>query len=189
MINNLLKLQDAYTQGHSKRVAVFAKILAIETNQYDQDALNKLFNSCLLHDIGKLGIPNKILNKKTSPLTQKEYDVMKTHPQIGEDLLKIFPSINIDLSIIRSHHEMWNGNGYPDGLIRYEIPLSARIVSIADAFDAMTSTRLYRKAMNPKEAYNRIIEGKGIQFDPELVDIFQKTYSSWVKNTNIYIYL
>jgi len=189
LIKDLLRLQDTYTNEHSERVAVYATILAKETKQFDQDALNKLYNSCLLHDIGKIGIPNEILNKTTSPLTQKEYDVIKTHPQIGVDLLKMFPSINADFSIIRSHHEKWNGSGFPDGLKRSEIPLSARIVSIADAFDSMTSTRSYRKAMDPKEAYNRIIEGKGNQFDPELVNIFQKIYSSWVKIMNFYIYL
>lgn len=189
MIKDLLRLQDIYTKEHSERVAVYATILAKETKRYDQDALNKLFNSCLLHDIGKIGISNEILNKTTSPLTQKEYDVITTHPQIGVDLLKMFPSIDVDFSIIRSHHEKWNGSGYPDGLKRSEIPLSARIVSIADAFDSMTSTRSYRKAIDPKEAYNRIIEGKGNQFDPELVEIFRKIYSSWVKIMNFYIYL
>ncbi|WP_258009801.1 HD-GYP domain-containing protein [Bacillus thuringiensis] len=186
MVINLLGLKDIYTKEHSERVAVYATILAKETNQYDHESLDKFYYSCLLHDIGKIGIPNEILNKPSS-LSEKEYDVMKNHPQIGVELLRIFPFSDVDYSIIRSHHEKWDGSGYPDGLKGSKIPLGARIVSIADVFDAMTSTRPYRKALSTKEVYNSIIEGAGTQFDPELVTIFKKTYSNWDNIKNFYV--
>lgn len=180
LLFNILGLKDAYTKGHSKRVAVYATILAKETKKYNQNSLTKFYHSCLLHDIGKMGIPNKIL-KKPSSLTKEEYNVMRTHPERGLQVVKLFPFISVDPSIILSHHEKWDGSGYPNGLKRHEIPLSARIVAIADAFDAMTSTRVYRTAMTPKEAYDQIIKGAGTQFDPELINIFKKVFTSWVK--------
>ncbi|WP_324656793.1 HD-GYP domain-containing protein [Bacillus cereus] len=176
----LLGLKDPYTKEHSKRVAIYATILAKETKEYNQDSLNNLYHSCLLHDIGKMRIPNKIL-KKPSSLTKEEYDVMKSHPERGIQVLNLFSFLPVDYSIILSHHEKWDGSGYPNGLKKQEISLSARIVAIADAFDAMTSTRMYRTALTPKEAYNQIIEGAGTQFDPELVTIFQKVFASWIK--------
>ncbi|MEC2744410.1 HD domain-containing protein, partial [Bacillus cereus] len=151
-----------------------------ETKEYNQNSLNYLYHSCLLHDIGKMRIPNKIL-KKPSSLTKEEYDVMKSHPERGIQVLNLFSFLPVDYSIILSHHEKWDGSGYPNGLKKQEISLSARIVAIADAFDAMTSTRMYRTALTPKEAYNQIIEGAGTQFDPELVTIFQKVFASWIK--------
>ncbi|AYF84831.1 HD-GYP domain-containing protein [Bacillus thuringiensis] len=176
----LLGLKDPYTKEHSKRVAIYATILAKETKEYNQNSLNYLYHSCLLHDIGKMRIPNKIL-KKPSSLTKEEYDVMKSHPERGIQVVNLFPFLPVDSSIILSHHEKWDGSGYPNGLKKQEISLSARIVAIADAFDAMTSTRMYRTALTPKEAYNQIIEGTGTQFDPELVTIFQKVFASWIK--------
>ncbi|MED1641533.1 HD-GYP domain-containing protein [Bacillus thuringiensis] len=180
MLFNILGLKDAYTKAHSKRVAVYATILAKETKEYNQSSLTKFYYSCLLHDIGKMGIPNKIL-KKPSSLTKEEYNVMRTHPERGLQIVKLFPFISVDPSIILSHHEKWDGSGYPNGLKRHEIPLSARIVAITDAFDAMTSTRLYRTALTSKEAYDQIIKGAGTQFDPELINIFKKVFTSWVK--------
>ncbi|HDR4875001.1 TPA: HD-GYP domain-containing protein [Bacillus cereus] len=180
LLFNILGLKDAYTKGHSKRVAVYATILAKETKEYNQSSLAEFYDSCLLHDIGKMGIPNKIL-KKPSSLTKEEYNVMRTHPERGLQVMKLFPFISVDPSIILSHHEKWDGSGYPNGLKRHEIPLSARIVAIADAFDAMTSTRVYRTALTPKEAYDQIIKGAGTQFDPELINIFKQVFTSWVK--------
>lgn len=180
LLFDLLGLKDPYTKDHSKRVAIYATMLAKEIKEYNPDDLTKFYQSCLLHDIGKIGIPITILNKSSS-LTQEEYDVMKTHPERGIQVLKQFPFTPIDTSIILFHHEKWDGSGYPNGLKKQEIPLSARIVSIADAFDAMTSTRTYRTALTAKEAYNQIIEGAGTQFDPDLVTIFQKVFASWIK--------
>ncbi|PGL86236.1 hypothetical protein CN931_07035 [Bacillus sp. AFS054943] len=179
-ILNILELKDSYTKGHSERVAKYTLILAKKTNKYSEEDLIKFYFSCLLHDIGKIGISNEILNK-TSCLTNDEYKVMKTHPTVGINLIENYSLIEGYEAVIRSHHEKWDGSGYPDGLKNNDIPLCARIISIADAFDAMTSTRPYRVTLSPEEAYKQIIEGAGNQFDPELVEDFKIVYSSWVE--------
>ncbi|PGZ57371.1 hypothetical protein COE58_25855 [Bacillus cereus] len=179
-IMNILGLKDHYTKGHSERVAKYSKILAKKSNQYDEAALSNFYFASLLHDIGKLGISNKILNK-TTYLTNDEYNVIKTHPKLGVKLIKSLSLNEEGESVIRSHHERWDGSGYPDGLKNNEIPYGARIVSLADTFDAMTSTRAYRPALSPEEAYKRIIEGAGTQFDPELVEDFKMVYPSWIR--------
>ncbi|PEF43414.1 hypothetical protein CON22_26050 [Bacillus cereus] len=180
-IMNILELKDPYTRGHSERVAKYALLLAQETSKFDEVNLNKFYFSCLLHDIGKLGIPNEILNK-ASYLENDEYNIIKTHPTLGIKLIENYSLIEGYESVIRSHHEKWDGSGYPDGLKHNNIPLCARIISFADAFDAMTSARVYRSVLSPKEAYKQIIEGAGTQFDPQLVEDFKLVYPLWVEN-------
>lgn len=180
LIMEILEVKDPYTKGHSQRVAAFALILAKETNQYDEEDLIKFQFACLVHDIGKIGIPDEIL-KKTSQLTNEEYTIIKNHPNLGLKILKNLTLIEGFEAIIYSHHERWDGYGYPNGLKNNEIPFSARIVAIADAFDAMTSTRSYRPALSSEEAYRRIITGAGSQFDPDLVKEFKKVYPLWIK--------
>ncbi|WP_371399674.1 HD-GYP domain-containing protein [Bacillus wiedmannii] len=155
-------------------------IFAKQTQKYTEATLNKFYYSCLLHDIGKLGISNEILNKPV-PLTNNEYTKMKTHSTLGLEFIKDFSLIEGYESVICSHHEKWDGSGYPGGLKNYEIPLGARIVSIADTFDAMTSTRPYRSALSPEEAYKQIIEGSGTQFETKLVEVFKVIYPLWVE--------
>ena len=190
LMMEILELKDPYTKGHSERVAEYATILAEESRIYTKKDLENFYLACLLHDVGKIGIPDEILNKD-SHLTNEEYSVIKKHSLLGAKLLNNLsftpPFIHEHRSIIRSHHEKWDGSGYPDGLKGHEIPLNARIVSIADAFDAMTSTRSYRNALSAEEAYKRIIEGAGTQFDPSLIETFQKVYPKWIellKNKN-----
>jgi len=177
----ILELKDPYTKGHSERVAKYAKIFAKESQKYTKKTLENFYFACLVHDIGKIGIPDKILNKN-SHLTNDEFSIIKKHSLLGSKLLNSLSFTNENQSIIRSHHEKWDGSGYPDGLKGDEIPLNARIVSIADAFDAMTSTRSYRNALSAEEAYKRIIAGAGTQFDPNLIETFKKVYPKWVKH-------
>ena len=175
-----IELKDPYTRGHSERVAHYARVLAIATEKYNKDELNSFHYACLLHDIGKVNIPDQIL-MKPGRLTSEEFEVIKTHPVVGVEAVMKVQGLDQSLDVIKSHHERWDGKGYPDQLKGEEISQLARIVSIADAFDAMTSSRSYRSALPLDEAYSRIVEGKGTQFDPELVELFKKVYPEWVK--------
>jgi putative nucleotidyltransferase with HDIG domain len=178
-----LELKDPYTRGHSERVASYAIELARASGKYTNDELKAFNYACLLHDIGKIHIPDQILMKPTS-LTKEEYEIIKSHTTVGADAVSKVVGLNNSLEVIRSHHERWDGKGYPDQLKGEEIPYLARITAVADAFDAMTSTRSYRSALTIEEAYERILEGKGTQFDPELVTAFQQVYPSWKKVHN-----
>lgn len=182
-IIGIIELKDPYTKGHSIRVADYAYILARATNQYNEAELNRFRFACLLHDIGKIGIPDTILNKN-SYLTEEEYNEIKKHPVFGVKVLQHLSLIDKNIAVIRSHHEKWDGSGYPDGLKEDQIPFCARIVAIADAFDAMTSSRAYRSALSSKEAYRRIIQGSGSQFDPKIIEVFEKIYPIWCDNVD-----
>lgn len=173
-----LELKDPYTKGHSERVAYYANSLAEATGRFTKDQLRSFTYACLLHDIGKVNIPDSIL-MKPGKLTKEEYEIIKTHPAVGAEAIIKVNRLGDSIDIIKSHHERWDGKGYPEQLKGNEIPYSARVVSIADAFDAMTSSRSYRSAMPFDIAYNRIIEGQGTQFDPELVEKFKEVFSEW----------
>jgi putative nucleotidyltransferase with HDIG domain len=178
-----LELKDPYTRGHSERVASYALVLAKETGKFRDEELKSFNYACLLHDIGKIHIPDQILMKPTS-LTKEEYEIIKSHTNVGAEAVSKVVGLDNSIEVIRSHHERWDGRGYPDQLKGEEIPYFARIAAIADAFDAMTSTRSYRSALTIDEAYKRILEGKGSQFDPELVEEFQKAFPIWRKIHN-----
>jgi putative nucleotidyltransferase with HDIG domain len=180
-----LELKDPYTRGHSERVAEYAQALAVETNMFTKEELIAFNYACLLHDIGKIHIPDAIL-MKPSQLTAEEYEIIKSHPVVGADAVEDVEGLANHINVIRSHHERWDGKGYPDQLQGKDIPVLARVVAIADAFDAMTSSRSYRSALTIDEAYSRIIEGKGTQFDPELVEVFERTFAKWTKIHNKY---
>lgn len=180
-----IELKDPYTKGHSKRVAQYAQILAKSTGMYSNEELNTFYYACLLHDIGKVNIPDHIL-MKPGKLTKDEYDIIKKHPEVGAEAIMKVDGLGQSIEIIKSHHERWDGKGYPEQLSGEGIPHLARVVSIADAFDAMTSSRSYRSAMPVGEAYNRIIEGSGSQFDPQLVQLFKEIFSTWVELHNKY---
>ncbi|WP_347552064.1 HD-GYP domain-containing protein [Pseudalkalibacillus hwajinpoensis] len=174
-----LELKDPYTRGHSERVAHYSQLLAKEMKRFDSGELQSFNYACLLHDVGKVHIPDHILTKPTR-LSKEEYDIIKTHPSVGEEALRGMKGLEGCLDVVRSHHERWDGNGYPDQLEGSTIPLLARVTAIADAFDAMTSTRSYRPAMDPDKAYLQILNGKGTQFDPNLVEVFGEVYPEWV---------
>ncbi len=163
--------KDAYTHGHSENVMKFSEIMA-RFMKLSEVEIDRIRNGGLLHDIGKIGIPGYILNKP-EPLTDDEFNgVMKTHPTLGANIIKDVPFL-LDLNpIILYHHENYNGSGYPLGLAGDAIPFDARIVHIADAYEAMTSNRPYRKSLGTKEAVKRLKACAGGQFDPTMVDIF-----------------
>lgn len=174
-----IELKDPYTRGHSERVAYYANSLASATGAFSQDELRSFSHACLLHDIGKVNIPDSILIKP-GKLSKEEYEVIKTHPEVGASAIAKVKGLGDSIEIIKFHHERWDGKGYPEQLKGDQIPFSARIVSIADAFDAMTSSRSYRSAMPVEEAYTRIIEGQGTQFDPDLVELFKQVFPEWI---------
>ncbi len=171
-----LEAKDPYTEGHSERVTDFAKRLAKEIglSKESQELLDKAGK---MHDIGKVGVPETILNKP-GPLTKDEFNYIKKHVVLSEKICDPLRSMREILGIIRHHHENFNGKGYPDGLSGDKIPLEARILSIADAYDAMSSDRPYRKKLPKSEVIKRLKEGAGTQWDPKLVDIFVKILES-----------
>lgn len=175
-----LELKDPYTRGHSERVASYALILAKLIGGFSDVELKSFNYACLLHDIGKVNIPDKIL-MKNGKLTIEEFEIIKSHPAVGADAVKNVDGLKKHISVIRSHHERWDGKGYPDQLYQKDIPILARITSVADAFDAMTSSRSYRAAMPVEEAYKRILDASGTQFDPAIVVKFKEIYPEWIK--------
>jgi putative nucleotidyltransferase with HDIG domain len=173
-----LELKDTYTRGHSERVASYALELAKQSGKLTEEKLKDFNFACLLHDIGKIHIPDQILIKPTR-LTNEEYEIIKSHTFVGAEAVSKVVGLNSCIEVIRSHHERWDGKGYPDQLKGENIPYLARVTAIADAFDAMTSNRSYRNALPVEEAYERILEGKGTQFDPDLVNLFQQIFPIW----------
>jgi putative two-component system response regulator len=168
-----LEAKDIYTRGHSERVAKYSVILGKEMglSSYELDELNR---GSLLHDIGKIGVKDAVLNK-VDKLTGEELAHIRTHPARGYEICKSLKSFKNLLPIIRSHHERMDGKGHPDGLAGDEIPVMARICSITDAFDAMTSNRPYRKGISPIQAANIFErEMNSGQWDPEIIKVFVK---------------
>jgi HD-GYP domain-containing protein (c-di-GMP phosphodiesterase class II) len=127
--------------------------------------------AALLHDIGKIGISDKVLNKK-GKLNEENWEAIKVHPRLGANIVSNIPNLASCVSIILHHHERWDGGGYPEGLKGEEIPIEARILAIADTFEAMTATRPYRSAFSREEVIRELRKGAGTQFDPKLVEIF-----------------
>ncbi len=159
----MVEARDPYTGGHLWRVSRFSRLLASDSGLPDADVA-RISLGGFLHDLGKVGVPDQILNKKDR-LTDDEYAVIKTHPDVGWRMLAGHPLAKLAEAAVRAHHEMPNGKGYPRGLQAADIPLDARIVGICDAFDAMTSTRPYRRGMAIEKALAIIEENLGGQFD------------------------
>ena len=157
--------KDRYTNGHSVRVAEYARELVKRSGGSEKEQ-EEIYYIGILHDIGKIGVPDEIINK-TSKLTDEEFEIIKMHPVIGADILK---NISMDIPDIevaaRWHHERYGGGGYPDGLKGDQIPRAARIISVADAYDAMTSNRSYRNSLSQDYVRSEFVEKSGIQFDP-----------------------
>ncbi len=167
-----LEAKDPYTHGHSKRVTEIAITLAQEMG-LPQEEQERIRLAGLVHDIGKIGIPEEILHK-AGRLTPEEFDYIKEHPSIGERILKpIIRDVQV-LEIVRHHHEHFSGGGYPEGLEGENIPLGSRLMAVADAYDAMTSSRPYRNALDVAKARKQLLDNRGVQFDPEAVDLFMK---------------
>jgi putative two-component system response regulator len=161
--------KDHYTHGHSQRVAEYSAQISLLLGD-DPQQVRLIYYMGLLHDIGKIGIPVKIINKP-GKLTDEEYSIIKSHSAIGAEVLnpiRIRPELMIGA---RYHHEKFDGSGYPDKLAGEDIPRAARIIAVADAYDAMTSDRSYRKCMRSLKVYDEIAKKRGSQFDPEIADI------------------
>ncbi len=166
-----LEAKDPYTKLHSERVTGLALHIA-KIMGCSSDELDSLRFAGHLHDIGKIGIRDQIL-MKPGKLTKKEYEIIKTHPVIGEEIVSHLGLLPLEKSIIRHHHERWDGGGYPDGLKGLEIPGCSRILSVADTFDAITTRRPYRDAVPVEMAMEEIEKNAGSQFDPEVVEAFR----------------
>lgn len=169
-ISNAVDARDAYTKRHSSRVAEYSVLLA-KALGWDSHRLEQLYSIALLHDIGKIGISDSILNKHAA-LSPEEREIIKQHTVIGGEILKdltLLPNASIGAV---SHHERYDGTGYPYGLKGSQIPLEARIIGIADAFDAMNSSRVYRTRISPRKIMEELRAGRGSQFDPDLLDKF-----------------
>ena len=162
--------KDHLTERHPRRVANTAWRLGKRLGLGDSDLI-ALYRGGLVHDIGKIGVPDAIL-LKPGPLNTEEERQMREHPVIGEEIVSQFPSAADVLCIVRNHHERFDGGGYPDGLCGHRIPLLARIVSVCDAYDALASDRPYRVRRNSAEAIEALMRGAGQQWDRELVSLF-----------------
>lgn len=171
-----IEAKDPYTQQHSSRVTEFALKIAHRMG-CTHDDVQRIKSSGPLHDIGKIGIKDKILNKP-SQLTEEESDHIKSHPIIGETIVSHLGLDTMELAIIRNHHERWDGNGYPDGLMEEKIPKLSRILSVADSFDAMNSNRAYRESLPFSACMDELKKSSGTQFDPEVVEAALAIFSS-----------
>ncbi len=174
---NALEEKDRYTAGHSERVAEFAQVTA-EAMQLDPAFCELCYQGGRLHDIGKLTLRPEDLNKPAA-LTQDEYERFKAHPGFGEALMRPIPAFRHILPAVGGHHERWDGKGYPRGIAGYDIPLIARIMALADTYDAMTSHRAYRSALKHDVAIKEIRRCAGTQFDPEVVEGFLVGIERW----------
>jgi putative two-component system response regulator len=166
---NAIEARDSYLHGHCERLASLAVRLA-EGLHFAQDAIDALRLGAILHDIGKIGIPDRVL-LKPGPLDAEERAVVEQHPVIGDKLLEPLDLLASARPIVRHHHERWDGRGYPDGLRGEEIPLDARIVSVADSVEVMSSRQLYRTPLKPEEVVGELKAGAGAQWDPQVVEL------------------
>ena len=172
---DLVDDRDSYTYHHSRRVAAYAEAIARELG-VDADEIDLIVSAARVHDLGKVGVPDHIL-LKPGPLTADELETMRGHPSTGADILGRFQLYGPGTLLARHHHEWYDGRGYPDGIAGEDIPLGARILAVADAYDAMTSNRPYRRALQAEEALERLRAGQGTQFDPVVVGATMKWLS------------
>jgi putative nucleotidyltransferase with HDIG domain len=171
--------RDTYTAEHSRRVAVLARRIA-EVYGLKAREIERIELAARLHDIGKVGINDHILNK-AGPLTDEEWAIMKQHPVLGAEMLKPYKQFRNEVAIVHAHHERWDGRGYPDNVRGQQIPIGARIISVADTFDAMTSSRPYRPALSRQTAVEEIRKNALIQFDPQVVASFLQVMEEMTK--------
>lgn len=174
MLANAIEVRDEYTRGHVERVRNYSVVIAQEIRP-EKPFVESIRFGAILHDIGKIHVRERVLRKRT-PLTEIEWAELKRHPETGAEMLKDIPYLVPAIPAVRHHHERWDGKGYPDGLATYEIPLSARIVAVADALDAMTTNRPYRMAMNAKLAFQDLVDNAGKIYDPEVIKVFRKLW-------------
>jgi putative two-component system response regulator len=170
MLANLVEARDAYTSGHIQRVQTLAMELGTALG-WTPEAMVTLEYGSLLHDIGKITIPETILNKP-GKLTPEEFDVIRTHTVVGVKILEDIPHLRGAVPFVRSHHERWDGSGYPDGLAEEEIPIEGRLMGVVDFFDALTSERSYHRDTPVEQVLQMIREGSRKHFDPVIAEVF-----------------
>ena len=164
-----IEAKDRYTQGHSTRVAEYSRMIATLLGK-SEDECNDIYYAALLHDVGKIGVPDSVINKKVD-LTSEELGVIRKHAMIGYQILSEISDFPYLAMVARNHHERFDGAGYPDGLKGKDIPEFARIISVADAYDAMTSNRSYREQLTQENVREEFLRCSGTQFDPDYVDV------------------
>ncbi|MGI6643898.1 MAG: HD-GYP domain-containing protein [Bacillota bacterium] len=179
-LSNAIDVRDSYTRGHSERVAEYAAMLAKELKMTD-DRIDLIKYVGLLHDVGKVGIRDAII-KKPGAFTYEEYEEMKEHAAMGADMLIGMKFLGKGQQWVRHHHERWDGKGFPDGLRGEDIPLEARMLALADSFDAMTTDRPYKNRMSFEDAKKEILRCSGTQFDPDLVPVMVKVIDNMIAN-------
>lgn len=178
---NAVDAKDKYTSGHSIRVAYYSRLIAREA-RIPETICQQIYFSALLHDVGKIGVPLEIINK-VGKLTDEEYEQMKLHPVLGEEILKSIHQAPYLAVGARSHHERYDGKGYPDGLEGEDIPVIARIIAVADAYDAMTSYRSYRSPLSKQTVKDELRRGIGTQFDPTFARIMLRIMDDGYEDT------
>jgi len=167
---SIIEAKDSYTRGHTERVADYATAIAEKMNLSAEEQRRIAFGA-VLHDIGKLGVFETVLNKEEE-LSEEEWEILKSHPEVGAGIIENMEFLNGTVELVLHHHESYDGTGYPGALKGEEIPLGARIIAVADSFDAMTTDRPYRKALSWEQALSTIKSHSGIQFDPRVVENF-----------------
>jgi HD-GYP domain-containing protein (c-di-GMP phosphodiesterase class II) len=165
-----IEARDPYSSGHAARVTAIAEVIAARLG-WDEDQIDVLRIGAALHDIGKLDVPDTVL-RKPGPLDEAELDHVRAHPQDGACMVGLVPKYRAAVPAVLHHHERWDGHGYPSGRAGTEIPIEARVLAVADAFDAMTSDRPYRRALNQGHALAELERCSGTQFDPEVIAVF-----------------
>ncbi len=170
----ILEIHDPYTKGHSENVASMAAQIA-ENLGWAREKISRVYWAGLIHDIGKIFVPPSILCKP-GKLTESEFETIKKHPEWGAEILRTSEGLEDIVEFVNHHHERWDGRGYPDGLKADEIPVISRIISVVDAFDAMTSDRPYRPSVNKEIAISEIVKNSGTQFDPAIVKAFEEIF-------------
>jgi HD-GYP domain-containing protein (c-di-GMP phosphodiesterase class II) len=171
-------LRDRRTAEHSEDVVALARLVG-HMLQLDPAAMIELEFAARLHDVGKIRVPDQVLNKP-GPLDREERSVMRCHAAWGAETLSNVAGLEVVATIVRFHHERWDGGGYPDGLRGARIPLASRIIAVCDAFGAMTCDRPYRAGMRPADALGELRDGAGTQFDPGVVDAFCEAVATQV---------
>ncbi len=167
---SIIEAKDSYTKGHTERVADYAAAIADKMNLPREEQRLIAFGA-ILHDIGKLGVLEQVLNKEDK-LNDEEWEILKAHPEVGANIIENMEFLTGTVALVRHHHESFDGLGYPDGLKGEEIPLGARIITVADSFDAMITDRPYRKALSWNKAVKTLKDKSGVQFDPVVIDNF-----------------
>jgi len=173
-LSRAIEARDPYSSGHSARVSILAEVVAARLG-WDEDELEVLRMGAALHDIGKLAVSERVL-RKSGPLDERELAEVRAHPEHGARMVSLIKPLRAAVPCVLHHHERWDGLGYPAGRAGAQIPPAARVLAVADAFDAMTSDRPYRSALAPERAIAELERCAGTQFDPQVVSVFVQAW-------------